>query len=208
MAAAAAGDLVDGTYVNLGIGLPTLVTRALPSDREVVLHSENGILGAGPPPEAGDEDWDLIDAGKQPISLVPGGSYFSHADSFAMIRGGHLDVAILGAYQVSAAGDVANWHPGAGIPAVGGAMDLAVGARSVWVLMWHNDQDGRPKVLAECTLPVTGRGVVDRLYTDLGVFGFAGGSLVCRRLAPGVDRATVQDRTGTGIVFDDKEGQQ
>lgn len=203
MATLVGSDLWDGVYVNLGIGLPTVVTQALPADREVVVHSENGILGAGPPPPEGQEDWDLIDAGKRPITLTAGGCFFSHADSFAMIRGGHLDLAVLGAFEVSASGDLANWHPGTGVPAVGGAMDLAVGAKEVWVMMWHSDGEGRPKIVDECRLPVTGRRVVSRVYTNLGVFELAGAAVVCRRRAPGVSRDEVAAATGAAVAFDE-----
>ena len=203
MAALVGSDLWDGVYVNLGIGLPTAVTQALPDDREVVVHSENGLLGAGPPPPEGQEDWDLIDAGKRAITLAAGGCYFSHADSFAMIRGGHLDLAVLGAFEVSARGDLANWHPGTGVPAVGGAMDLAVGAKDVWVMMWHADGDGSPKIVADCRLPITGREVVSRVYTNFGVFEPAGTGVVCRRRAPGLTSDQLADATGVDVVFDE-----
>lgn len=203
MAALVGSDLWDGVYVNLGIGLPTVVTQALPDDREVVVHSENGILGAGPPPPEGQEDWDLIDAGKRPITLAAGGCYFSHADSFAMIRGGHLDLAVLGAFEVSARGDLANWHPGTGVPAVGGAMDLAVGAKEVWVMMWHTDGEGQPKIVDECRLPITGRRVVSRVYTNFGVFEPADGGVVCRRRAPGLTNEQLAAATGVDVVFDE-----
>ena len=171
MAARVARDIPEGAYVNLGIGLPTLVGNHLPHDREIFLHSENGILGMGPAPAAGAEDWDLINAGKQPVTLLTVGAYFHHADSFAMMRGGHLDICVLGAFQVSASGDLANWHTGApdAIPAVGGAMDLAIGARSTFVMMEHVTKSGEPKIVSQCTYPLTGIGCVKRIYTDLAV---------------------------------------
>ena len=169
IAARVALDIPEGAYVNLGIGLPTLVANHLPPGKEIFLHSENGILGMGPAPAKGEEDWDLINAGKQPVTLLAGGAYFHHADSFAMMRGGHLDICVLGAFQVSEKGDLANWHTGApdAIPAVGGAMDLAVGAKKVFVMMEHLTKSGESKFVAECSYPLTGVGVVSRVYTDL-----------------------------------------
>lgn len=171
MAARVAQDIPDGAVVNLGIGLPTLVANHLPSGREVILHSENGVIGMGQAPAAGEEDYDLINAGKQAVTLLPGGCYFHHADSFAMMRGGHLDVCVLGAFQVSASGDLANWHTGAAdaIPAVGGAMDLAIGAKKTYVMMEHLTKSGASKLVAACTYPLTGIGCVSRIYTDLAV---------------------------------------
>lgn len=164
-----AQDIYDGAYVNLGIGQPTLVANYLPAGIEVILHSENGILGMGPAPSTGQEDYDLINAGKQPITLLPGGAFFHHADSFAMMRGGHLDISVLGAFQVSATGDLANWSTGeiGAIPAVGGAMDLAVGAKQTWVMMDLVTKEGTSKVVSACTYPLTAIGCVKRIYTDL-----------------------------------------
>ena len=171
----AAQDIADGAYVNLGIGFPEMVAKFPPPAREVIFHSENGVLGFGDAPPAGEEDWDLINAGKKAITLKPGASFFHHADSFAMVRGGHLDVAILGAFQVAETGDLANWstgEPGA-IPAVGGAMDLALGAKQVFVMMDLFTKDGRPKLVAHCAYPLTARGSVSRVYTDHAVFEIA-----------------------------------
>jgi 3-oxoadipate CoA-transferase beta subunit len=169
LAARVARDIHDGAYVNLGIGMPTTVANHIPAGREVILQSENGILGMGPAPAAGQEDYDLINAGKQPVTLLPGGAYFHHADSFAMMRGGHLDICVLGAFQVSARGDLANWstgEPGA-IPAVGGAMDLAIGAKQTWVMMDLLTKKGESKVVERCGYPLTGIACVKRIYTDL-----------------------------------------
>ena len=172
LAARIAQDIFDGAVVNLGIGQPTLVANHLPHGREIILHSENGILGMGPAPAAGAEDYDLINAGKQPVTLLPGGAFFHHADSFAMMRGGHIDICVLGAFQVSATGDLANWSTGevGAIPAVGGAMDLAMGAKQTWVMMDLLTKQGSSKLVERCTYPLTGLGCVKRVYTDLGTF--------------------------------------
>src|SRR5450432_843156 len=188
MAARVARDIPEGAYVNLGIGLPTLVANHLPKDRDIFLHSENGLLGMGPAPAPGFEDPDLINAGKQPVTLLTGGAYFHHGDSFAMMRGGHLDFCVLGAFQVSASGDLANWHTGAAnaIPAVGGAMDLAMGAKNVFVMMEHVTKSGESKVVAQCTYPVTGLACVARIYTDLAVIDVTPDGLVVVERAEGV----------------------
>lgn len=172
IAARVAQDIPEGAYVNLGIGLPTLVANHLPAEREIILHTENGMLGMGPAPAKGQEDYDLINAGKQPVTERPGCSFFHHADSFAMMRGGHLDICVLGAFQVSQRGDLANWHTGApdAIPAVGGAMDLAIGAKDVYVMMELLTREGASKLVAECTYPLTGVQCVSRVYTDVAVF--------------------------------------
>jgi len=169
LATRVAQDIYEGAVVNLGIGMPTLVANHIPASREVLLHSENGILGLGPAPAAGQEDYDLINAGKQPVTLLKGGSFFHHADSFGMMRGGHLDICVLGAFQVSAMGDLANWHTGErdAIPAVGGAMDLAVGAKQTWVMMDLLTKKGESKVVPRCTYPLTGIACVKRIYSDL-----------------------------------------
>jgi len=172
MAERVARDIPEGAYVNLGIGLPTKVANYLPRQREIFLQSENGLLGMGPAPAPGEEDWELINAGKQAVTLLTGGCYFHHADSFAMMRGGHIDICVLGAFQVSVKGDLANWHtgePGA-IPAVGGAMDLAIGARQTFVMMELLTKQGESKLVETCTYPLTGLACVSRVYTDLGVF--------------------------------------
>jgi 3-oxoadipate CoA-transferase beta subunit len=197
-----AQDIPEGSYVNLGIGMPTLVGNHLPKDREIFLHSENGILGMGPAPAPGQEDADLINAGKEPVTLLTGGAYFHHTDSFAMMRGGHLDIAVLGAFQVSVCGDLANWstgEPGA-IPAVGGAMDLAVGAKNVWVMMEHLTKSGESKVVERCTYPLTGIGVVKRIYTDLAVIDVTRRGLLASRLVPGLTFEELQRLTGVPLL--------
>ena len=204
MAARVAKDVPEGAYVNLGIGLPTLVANHLPREREIFLHSENGLLGMGPAPAPGEEDEDLINAGKQPVTLLPGGAYFHHADSFAMMRGGHLDICVLGAFQVSAGGDLANWHTGApgAIPAVGGAMDLAIGAKQVFIMMEHQTRQGESKIVAACSYPLTGVGCVNRIYTDLAVIDVAAGGLVVREMVDGLSPAELQTLTGVPLTFD------
>ncbi|MEO6363434.1 MAG: 3-oxoacid CoA-transferase subunit B [Caldimonas sp.] len=202
MAARVAADIADGAVVNLGIGLPTLVANHLPAGREVVLHSENGVIGMGPAPAEGEEDFDLINAGKQPVTLLPGGSFFHHADSFAMMRGGHLDVCVLGAFQVSAAGDLANWHTGAAdaIPAVGGAMDLALGAKKTFVMMEHVTKTGEHKIVARCSYPLTAMGCVARIYTDLAVIDVTPAGLAVREMAEGVGLDALQALTGAPLT--------
>jgi len=201
MAAKVARDIAEGAYVNLGIGLPTLVANHLPRDREIVLHSENGILGMGPAPAAGHEDMDLINAGKQAVTLLAGGAYFHHADSFAMMRGGHIDVCVLGAFQVSVAGDLANWHTGApdAIPAVGGAMDLATGAKRVYVMMEHLTKGGESKIVASLTYPPTALACVDRIYTDLAVLDVTPQGLRVRERAEGVSFDELVRLTGVAL---------
>jgi 3-oxoadipate CoA-transferase beta subunit len=202
MAARVAQDIPEGAYVNLGIGLPTKVADYLPVEREVFLHSENGLLGMGPAPATGEEDDDLINAGKQPVTLVTGGAYFHHADSFAMMRGGHLDICVLGAFQVSHTGDLANWHTGApdAIPAVGGAMDLAIGAKQVFVMMEHQTKTGESKVVEHCTYPLTGIGCVSRIYTDLAVLDVTPQGLVVREMAPGLTLPDLQAVTAAPLL--------
>ncbi len=196
-----AQDIFDGAVVNLGIGMPTLVANYIPAGREVVLHSENGILGMGPAPASGEEDYDLINAGKQPVTLLPGGAFFHHADSFGMMRGGHLDICVLGAFQVSATGDLANWstgEPGA-IPAVGGAMDLAIGARQTWVMMDLLTKTGQSKVVSACSYPLTGAGCVKRIYTDLATLDCTPQGLRWVDAVPGLDRGTLSQLIGLPV---------
>jgi 3-oxoacid CoA-transferase B subunit len=197
----AAQDLKDGAYVNLGIGLPTLVADFIPTDREIVLHSENGVLGVGPAPSDNEVDWDLINAGKQPITLVTGGSYVHHTDSFLMIRGGHLDLALLGAFEVSEKGDLANWttdDPGFP-PGVGGAMDLAVGAKEIRVLVEHTTKGGAPRIRRHCQYPLTAAAVVRRIYTDLAVIDVTAEGLVVRELAEDIEFPALQAKTEAGL---------
>ena len=202
MATRVAQDIPEGAYVNLGIGLPTIVANFLPKERVIFLHSENGLLGMGPAPAAGHEDPDLINAGKQPVTLLPGGAYFHHADSFAMMRGGHLDFCVLGAFQVSVTGDLANWHTGApdAIPAVGGAMDLAIGAKNVYVMMEHLTKSGESKIVAECSYPVTGLRCVTRIYTDLAVIDVRPEGLQVIEIVDGLPFDELQRLTGVPLA--------
>ena len=196
-----AQDIFDGAYVNLGIGQPILVANYLPAGIEVILHSENGILGMGPAPAAGQEDYDLINAGKQPVTLLAGGAFFHHADSFAMMRGGHLDISVLGAFQVSATGDLANWstgEPGA-IPAVGGAMDLAVGAKQTWVMMDLLTKTGQSKVVPRCTYPLTGIACVKRIYTDLATLACTPDGLALIDRVDGLSHAELEGLIGLPV---------
>ncbi len=198
LAARVAQDIPEGATVNLGIGQPTLVANHIPADREILLHSENGILGMGPAPAAGQEDYDLINAGKQPVTLLAGGAFFHHADSFAMMRGGHLDICVLGAFQVSATGDLANWHtgePGA-IPAVGGAMDLAIGAKQTWVMMDLMTKQGQSKLVAQCSYPLTGISCVKRIYTDLATLACTPEGFQVIDLVPGLSMQALSELIG------------
>jgi 3-oxoadipate CoA-transferase, beta subunit len=203
MAARVARDIPEGAYVNLGIGLPTLVANHLPKDREIFLHSENGLLGMGPAPAPGREDPDLINAGKQPVTLLPGGAYFHHGDSFAMMRGGHLDFCVLGAFQVSSGGDLANWHTGApdAIPAVGGAMDLAIGAKKVYVMMEHLTRGGDSKIVARCTYPLTSIACVNRIYTDLAVIEVTREGLAVLEMVDGLSLPELERLTGVPLAM-------
>ncbi len=201
IAARVARDIPEGAYVNLGIGLPTLVANHIPQGREVLLHSENGVLGVGPKPAAGEEDGDLVNAGKEPVTLLAGGSFFHHADSFGMIRGRHLDFCVLGAFQVAVNGDLANWHTGApdAIPAVGGAMDLAVGAKNVFVMMEHLTKSGESKIVERCSYPLTGAACVNRIYTDLAVIDVKPDGLHVVDMAEGLEFAELQRLTGVPL---------
>ncbi|WP_447764673.1 3-oxoacid CoA-transferase subunit B [Pseudomonas reinekei] len=201
MAQRVADDILEGSYVNLGIGVPTLVANYL-GDKEVFLHSENGVLGMGPSPAPGEEDDDLINAGKQHVTLLPGGAYFHHADSFSMMRGGHIDIAVLGAFQVAVNGDLANWHTGAegSIPAVGGAMDLATGARQVFVMMDHLTKTGESKLVPQCTYPLTGIGCVTRIYTDLAILDVTAEGLKVREIVADISFEDLQTLSGVPLI--------
>lgn len=202
MARRLAQDVPTGSYVNLGIGIPELVARFVPDGRTLIYHTENGLLGMGPTLNEGDGDPELINAGKRQVTAVPGAAYFHHADSFAMIRGGHLDLSVLGALQVSQTGDLANWSTGedGAIPAVGGAMDLVAGVKQVFVITQHTTKSGEPKLVETCTYPLTGRGVVDRIYTDLAVIDVTQEGFRVVELGPGMDLETVQQRTGAALL--------
>lgn len=196
-----AQDMFDGAYVNLGIGQPTLIANHLPAGVEIILHSENGILGMGPAPSQDAEDFDLINAGKQPVTLLPGGAFFHHADSFSMMRGGHLDICVLGAFQVSATGDLANWSTGEvdSIPAVGGAMDLAIGAKQTWVMMDLLTKKGESKVVATCSYPLTAIACVKRIYSDLATLECTPEGLKLIDMVEGLDHAQLEDLVGLPI---------
>lgn len=202
MAQRLARDIPAGSYVNIGIGMPELVAHYLDPELEIILQSENGILGMGPSAEEGQEDTELINAGKKPVTLLTGGAFFDHVTSFAMMRGGHLDICIMGGMQVSASGDLANWNLGrpGEPPAVGGAMDLAVGAKKVFILMEHNAKDGSPKILESCTLPLTGIGVVSRIYTDLAVLEVSPDGLKVLQINDGVTFEQLQEQTGAPLL--------
>ena len=202
MAQRAALDIPDGSYVNLGIGIPELVAAHVPEGREFIYHTENGLLGMGPSPLEGEGEPELINAGKQRVTTMPGAAFFHHADSFVMIRGGHIDLCVLGALQVSQGGDIANWSTGApdAIPAVGGAMDLVAGVETIYVITQHTTRDGEPKLVESCTYPLTGPGVVDRIYTNLAVIDVTPDGFQLVELAPGVDHEYVQERTGAPLL--------
>ncbi|MGG5811551.1 3-oxoacid CoA-transferase subunit B [Falsiroseomonas sp. CW058] len=205
MAARVAQDIPEGWFVNLGIGIPTMVADHVPPEREVILHSENGILGMGPAPAPDKVNAWLVNAGKQPVTLRPGGSFFHHADSFGMIRGGHIDLCVLGAFEVAESGDIANWATSENdsAPAVGGAMDLAAGAKRLWVVMDHTTKDGAAKLVEHCSYPLTARGAVQRVYTNLAVLDVAPGrGFVVREMAPGLSLADLQARTGAKLHVD------
>lgn len=210
MAQRVARDIPEGSYVNLGIGLPTLVANHLPAEQDFFLHSENGVLGRWQAAAPGEEDWDMINAGKEPVELAPGAAFFHHADSFGMMRGGHLDICVLGAFQVAANGDLANWHTGApdAIPAVGGAMDLAIGAKKVFVMMEHLGKDGRSKLLGECSYPVTGLGCVSRVYTELATFDITPAAVKVIELVGDITPRALQEITAVELDFSELPASQ
>ncbi len=201
MAQNVALDIPDGSYVNLGIGLPELVADYVPEGREVIYHTENGLLGMGPVPEKGEEDPELINAGKKYVTAIKGACYFHHADSFTMIRGKHIDICVLGAYEVSEAGDIANWSTGksGAVPAVGGAMDLVAGVKNILVITKHTAKDGSPKIVKECAFPLTGKAVVKRIYTDLAVIDVTKDGLIVNKMAPGISFEYLQEKTGATL---------
>ncbi|MFP3456421.1 3-oxoacid CoA-transferase subunit B [Psychrobacter sp. SIMBA_152] len=203
MAQAVAADIREGSYVNLGIGLPTQIANYLPTDKDYFLHSENGLLGMGPAPDEIEEDEDLINAGKQYVTLLRGGSYFHHGDSFAMMRGGHIDLCVLGAYQVAANGDLANWHTGKenAIPAVGGAMDLAIGAKKVYVMMTHQTKSGHAKIVKSLTFPVTGLGCINRIYTEFATIDTTNEGLRVVDMVKGMSQRDLQAITDAPLIF-------
>lgn len=203
MAQKIAQDIPDGSYVNLGIGLPEFVANYIPADREVLFHTENGLLGIGPVPAKGEEDDDLINAGKKPVTAIKGACFFHHADSFSMIRGGHIDICVLGAFQVSEKGDLANWSTGEpnAIPAVGGAMDLVQGVKTVFIITQHVTKNGESKIVKECTYPLTGKGVVTRIYTDFAIIDVIDKGLYVREMAPGIDKEFLQKNTEVKLQF-------
>lgn len=196
-----ATDIPDASYVNLGIGIPEMVAGFVPEGRELIYHTENGLLGMGPAPAKGQEDPELINAGKKCVTTIPGASFFHHADSFMMIRGGHIDYCVLGAFQVSQEGDLANWSTGEpnAIPAVGGAMDLVAGVRNIFVITQHTTKTGEPKIVQQCTYPLTGKQVVNRIYTNYAIIDIRDGKLFVRELAPGVDMEFLQQVTGAPL---------
>ena len=203
MAQKAAMDIHDGAYVNLGIGIPELVADYIPEGREVIYHTENGLLGMGKVAEKGSEEYELVNAGKKYVTAIPGAAYFHHADSFAMIRGGHIDICVLGAYQVSEEGDIANWSTGDpnDIPAVGGAMDLVAGVKTIFVITQHNTKSGESKIVKQCNYPLTGKNVVSRIYTNLAVIDVCEKKLFVRELAPGVSFEYLQEHTDAHLFI-------
>ena len=202
-----ANSLPDGAYVNLGIGIPTLIADVIPAEKEIILHSENGVLGFGPAPAPDKIDPWLINAGKQHVTLRPGGSFFHHADSFAMIRGGHLDLCVLGAFEVSSSGDLANWATSErdNAPAVGGAMDLVAGTQRVWVATEHTTREGLPKLVKDCAYPLTAPGVVSRIYTNLAIIEVANGNFTVKEMIPGLTKEILQEHTGAKLLFEEVE---